>query len=239
MGLHRLYVIPKGASAREGTYVSQPAEELWAIVALESVRAGSRVVGENLGTVPPEVGSALRDHRALGMHVLQLEVTPAAPEPVRPPPTNAVASLNTHDMPAFAGWRTGDDIRKLHAIGLFDDARADRETRTRDLEVQALARLPAPPPADGDPPLLRPALRWLGESPAPLVLVSLDDLIGADQPHNVPGTTHEHPNWRRRQRRSLEGVEASPAVARALETLRAARGMGGAVALPEEAADDR
>ncbi len=52
MGLHRLYWIPEGMSGDRGLYVKYPAEEMYAILSLESHRANAGIVGENLGVVP-------------------------------------------------------------------------------------------------------------------------------------------------------------------------------------------
>ncbi|HWC59598.1 MAG TPA: 4-alpha-glucanotransferase, partial [Verrucomicrobiae bacterium] len=60
MGLHRLYWVPHGFAAREGTYVNYPADELHAIFSLESHRHRTRLVGENLGTVPPAVNESMQ-----------------------------------------------------------------------------------------------------------------------------------------------------------------------------------
>jgi 4-alpha-glucanotransferase len=97
MGLHRLFVIPDGMEATEGTYISCPADELYAIVCLEAQRNACVVVGEDLGTVPTRVRTAMRRHRFLRSHVLQFEPN----GPVLP---GTLASLNTHDTATFAGW---------------------------------------------------------------------------------------------------------------------------------------
>ncbi len=52
MALARLFVIPNGAKALEGAYLSYPVNDLIGQLALESQRARCVVVGEDLGTVP-------------------------------------------------------------------------------------------------------------------------------------------------------------------------------------------
>jgi 4-alpha-glucanotransferase len=226
MGLHRRYVIPPGASARDGAYVRYAAEEHWAVLAVESRRARTAIVGEDLGTVPPEVRAALGRHGALGMHVLQYAAGSAGA------PAGTLAALNTHDMPPFAGWLAGRDIALRQRLGTFDAAAARRERAAR---RRAVAMLPAPRAereARGDAGarrrgLLRASLAALGASAAPLVVVALDDLLGATEAQNVPGTVDEHQNWRRRLRLPLERIESDPEVAAGIEALAAARERAG------------
>src|SRR5262249_1546289 len=62
MGLHRLFWIPNGFTGDKGVYVNYPAEELYAILCVESNRSLAGIVGENLGTVPAEVNASMRRH---------------------------------------------------------------------------------------------------------------------------------------------------------------------------------
>ena len=55
MALHRLYWVPEGMPASEGTYVQYPADEMYATVCLESARHKAWIIGEDLGTVPEYV----------------------------------------------------------------------------------------------------------------------------------------------------------------------------------------
>ena len=66
MGLHRLFWIPDGAEAKDGAFVSTPAEEIYAILSVESHRHSAWLVGEDLGTVPPEVEGAMKRHGSAG-----------------------------------------------------------------------------------------------------------------------------------------------------------------------------
>ena len=78
MGLHRFFWIPNGAGPREGTYVRYPSEELYAILCLESHRHGARIVGEDLGTVPPYVRPEMARRGVRRIFVLQYGLTPDA-----------------------------------------------------------------------------------------------------------------------------------------------------------------
>ncbi|HII40786.1 MAG TPA: 4-alpha-glucanotransferase [Thermoplasmata archaeon] len=223
MGLHRLFWIPDGLPATEGVYVHYAADELYAIVILESTRNRCAVVGENLGTVPAYVNQSMRRHGIRPLYVLQYETEGPAPGLPPPVPAGAVASVNTHDMPPFAAYWSGADIDVRAAAGLFpkDKVAAEHERRAaiRDRVVRTLTRdgwLRGPP----TPPVVFDAvLDFLGASDAWAVLVNLEDLWGETEFQNLPGTGAERPNWRRRLRLSLEEIERDSRVASALKRL--------------------
>ena len=112
MGLFRLFWVPKGLTPHEGAYVRYPADDLLAIVALESQRAGAIVVGEDLGTVEEGVRERLAEHAILSYRVVWFESEP----PVRYPQL-ALAAVTTHDLPTIAGLWTGADLEAQAAIG--------------------------------------------------------------------------------------------------------------------------
>ena len=144
MGLHRLFWIPRGGTAADGAYVRYQADELYAIVCLESHRHRTRVVGENLGTVPRYVDAALSRHGLARLHVAQFGIAPSAPDPLPRVPRRAFACVNTHDTPTFAGFLAGRDIDERERRGELDADRAGRERRRRDAEVSALRHMLGP-----------------------------------------------------------------------------------------------
>ena len=232
MGLHRLFWVPEGREARDGVYVRYPAEELYAILCLESHRHRAGIVGENLGTVPRHVDTALRRHGIQRMYVLQYEATEDGARPLRTVPRDAVASLNTHDMPPFASFWGGLDIEDRHSLGLLDAQAAAQERDARRRLREALGRyLGGQTGVDDDDTMaaLRSCLAWLAGSNSPLVLVNLEDLWLETQPQNVPGTTAERPNWLRRARYRLEEMRQMPEVIEALRQVDRLRreGVGG------------
>jgi 4-alpha-glucanotransferase len=226
MQLHRLFWIPDGMAAQDGVYVSYPAEDLYAILSLESHRHEAVIVGENLGTVPPEVGEAMERHGILGMYVVQYELQPGSEGQLRPPPADSVASLNTHDMPTFRSFWEGKDVDNLEGLGFFsaEEARAERERR-RALR-QGLAGLLQPPgkrdEAETYRAVLHDRLAWLAKSPARMVLVNLEDLWQEAEPQNVPGTHTERPNWQRKAKLGFEEFSTKPEV---VEPLRGVNGL--------------
>lgn len=223
MALHRLYFVPKDHDAREGAYVRYPAQELYAVLAVESARHNAVIIGEDLGTVPQEVRESMIEHGVKRMFVVQFEASDDREQPLGPVPKEAVASLNTHDMPPFkAYWEAGDaDLRK--ELGLIDEkgmieARRSRERLTTALSQQlgSAVRLEAEAARTA-------LLRHLAESHADILLINLEDLWLEAEPQNVPGTSQERPNWRRRLKYSLPEIRQNETVRAQLSLIRAAR----------------
>ena len=207
MQLHRLFWIPRGLDATAGAYVTYPAEELYAILSLESHRYETLVVGENLGTVPPEVNEAMDGHELQGMYVVQYELQPGG-QGLREPPARSVASLNTHDMPTFQAFWQGKDVDDLESLGFFtaEEARQERESRAA---IRRSLEETLPPAERGrgaatEEAVQRALLERLAAGPARMVLVNLEDLWRETEPQNVPGTHDERPNWTRKARYSFE-----------------------------------
>jgi 4-alpha-glucanotransferase len=215
MQLHRLFWIPQGMESADGVYVTYPADELYAVLSLESHRHQAMIVGENLGTVPPEVYEAMDRHDVLGMYVVQYELQPGS-QGLREPPERTAASLNTHDMPTFSAFLEAKDVDDLENLGFFDaeQARAERERRVQ-IRHQMESEIPAEERGDQtsiDRAILRKRLEDLAAGPARMVLINLEDLWGETEPQNVPGTHTERPNWRRKARLSYEEFAEKPEV---------------------------
>ncbi len=144
MGLHRFFWVPQGLGPRQGVYVRYPAEELYAVYCLESNRHQTILVGEDLGTVPSNVRPAMASHNIHRLYVGQFEMQPNWECALNPPAEGAVASLNTHDTPTFAGFWRGLDIEECRSMGLFDEpgARSEQQRRSaiRDAVIGYLRR---------------------------------------------------------------------------------------------------
>ncbi|MBR9990281.1 MAG: 4-alpha-glucanotransferase [Gemmatimonadetes bacterium] len=219
MSLYRLFWVPHGIEAKRGVYVRYPEDELFAILVLESARHKAVVIGEDLGTVPAAVRRAMARHNVHRMHVVQFEAAPEAGEPASVPDEDVVASLNTHDMPLFAGFWRGSEIDDQLDLGLID-----REAHQAALEQRAKLRLllsrSVGAGGEVEPGLVRQRLlERLAASPARYVLVTLEDLWLEERPQNVPGTSSERPNWRRRLSRSLNEIMEDAAVRRMLNAI--------------------
>ena len=230
MGLFRLYCVPRGRSATDGVYIRYPAEELLAILTLESQRARCALVGEDLGTVPAHVRPAMARHALFRLHVGQWYLPTSIGDVPGTSPAESVASLNTHDTPTFAGWWRGADIDDRRDLELIDATQEQVEREERDTQRAALLAF-ANTHLAGDTlteveRAMVAATTDLALGPAEVVLVALDDLALDPFPHNVPGTVVERPNWQRRVERwadALEETAAAPAAAAAMTAVTAAR----------------
>ena len=223
MGLSRLYWVPSGATAASGAYVAYPLDDLAGLLALESERQRCLVIGEDLGTVPPEARAALTANGILSYRVLLFERDAGGhfnlPSQY---PEAALATTSTHDLPTLAGWWEGRDIalRAMHRRSGGEtelEAQMAERIGERGHLLAALVRaglLPTGTPLDPHAvPRLTPALAlalqtFLARTPSALLAVQPEDVFGVIEQANLPGTTFEHPNWRRKLPVTLEQVAA-------------------------------
>ncbi|MFH0244322.1 4-alpha-glucanotransferase [Streptomyces sp. HK10] len=210
MGLFRLWWIPEGRPPTEGAYVRYDAEAMLGVLALEAYRAGSVVVGEDLGTVEPGVRGELAGRGVLGTSVLWFERdydhirTPnhENPQPLEPQDWRAdcLATATTHDLPSTAARLSGDHVALRDGLGLLSGPLAEEQARDA-MEtaewISHLTRLDLLPEGPGEEESeIRGLYRFLARTPAKMVGVWLPDGVGDRRPQNVPGTWDQYPNWR-------------------------------------------
>lgn len=200
MGLMRLWLVPEGAAPTEGAYLTYPLDDLMRLLALESHRNRAVVIGEDLGTVPPDFQTRCRDAGIAGMDVLWF----TSPKRWR---REAVAMTSTHDLPTVAGWWRN----------------ADAASRTALWSTFTEARVAAGAPPQGPEPVVDAACAFVAGAPDGFALLPLEDLLGLTEQPNVPGTTDEHPNWRRRLAAPAEELLKTSAVQTRLKLVRERR----------------
>lgn len=185
MGLFRLFWIPEGMSPAQGAYVRYNADEMLALVALESERARAYVVGEDLGTVEDEARAKLAQHRILSYRLLWFEKEP--PETF---PREALAAVTTHDLPTVAGLWTGSDLKHQHELKLKPNEESTEEIKER---LTTMARLKPGSPVKE---VIAGAYRLLSQAPSRVLTASLEDAAAVEERPNIPATeSDQNPNW--------------------------------------------
>jgi 4-alpha-glucanotransferase len=206
LGLNRLFVVPDGSPATEGTYIDCPFEPLLAIVAEQSERHRCVVIGEDLGTVPDDFRSQLTEWGLWSYRVMQFERDGGGR--FYPPShydERALATFATHDLATFAGWWSGQDIKVRTEIGLDSGESEAGRTAARSALRQALEQQHGY--REGD---FTCVARFLADTPSRLVAVSLEDILGTvDQP-NIPGSIDEYANWKKRSQVTIENLPKHP-----------------------------
>ncbi|MDT8452586.1 MAG: malto-oligosyltrehalose synthase [Gammaproteobacteria bacterium] len=239
MALMRLFWVPPGEIPEDGSYVHYPFEDLLGILALESQRNQCLVIGEDLGTVPDEVRQALHPRGVLSYRLLYFEKTDA--NDFKPPsafPSQALVAVTTHDLPTLAGYWQGRDIELRQEFDLFPSAELRAQqviNRARD-RVQLLMALEredllpegvnvqAVATPTMTPVLVESIHRYLSRSPARVMMVQMEDILGQLEQVNFPGTTEQYPNWSRKLTLNLELWDEDPRVVNAVAGLREERG---------------
>jgi (1->4)-alpha-D-glucan 1-alpha-D-glucosylmutase len=239
MALMRLYWVPPRGSAVEGVYVHYPFDDLLGLVALESQRNACMLIGEDLGTVPDEVRAGLYAAGVLSYRVLYFERDQRGE--FKPPadyPEQALVVAATHDLPTVAGWWQGQDIAVRTELDLFPSeavkqAHIDGRAHDRVRLLAAMAHagklpgnvVPEPSTLAALPHSLIVALHaYLAATPAKVLAAQLEDVLGAADQVNVPGTTaRDYRNWARKLTLDLEHFDADLRVKAFIEALTHAR----------------
>jgi 4-alpha-glucanotransferase len=205
MGLQRLWVVPQGMSAEAGGYLNYPFTDLLRLLTLEASRHRALVIGEDLGTVPDGLRAQLAKRNILGMRVLLFEQADGHFIAPQHWPNDALATTSTHDLPTLRGWFGGNDIDWQKRCGQSDDEQHRKDHAARACETGALQHALALKDAnllntrDADANVLVDAcVDYIAHTPAPLVLLPLEDALGLIEQPNLPASTDAHPNWRRR-----------------------------------------
>ena len=239
MGLMRLFWIPAGGTPEEGAYVAYPLDDLFGIVALESQRNRCLVIGEDLGTVPDAVREAMARYGAMMYRVLYFEkMQDGGFSPPAAYPAPALVTVSTHDLPTLGGYWQGSDLGARSRLGLFPSEEMREQqisTRARD-RAQLLAALereqllPATAGVDSaghmemSAELARAIHVYLARTPSQVMMVRPEDIQEQVEQVNMPGTTDQYPNWKRKLPLDLEAWLADPRLVALAAALRAERG---------------
>jgi len=193
-----------------GGYVQYPFDGLMQMIAEESQNQKCVVFGEDLGTVPDGFRTRMADYELMGCNIALIErdshgqiISPKAMRPL------SVTALSNHDFPTLTGFWDGEDFRWREALGIGNDPETlMREKKRRENDKANLIGLIGQEDTGPMTPTLMAGLQaYFASSQALAFAVQLDDLLLEPMQANVPGTTNEQPNWRRRSRLPLEDIE--------------------------------
>lgn len=233
MSVLRLWWIPYGETADHGAYVQYPVDDLLSILALESKRHQCMVIGEDLGTVPVEIVSKLRDSGVYSYKVLYFEndheKTFRAPKAY---PEQSMAVATTHDLPTLRGYWESGDLTLGKTLGLYPDEEVlrglyqDRELSKQGL-LDALHKQGCLPKRAGHKASLmsmtatlnRGLQRYIADSNSALLGLQPEDWIDMAEPVNIPGTSYQYKNWRRKLSTTLENMFADDGVNKLIKDL--------------------
>jgi len=225
MGLLRLWVVPRGADAKEGAYLAYPVDDLMRLTALESYRHRAIVIGEDLGTVPAGFRERFAENGIYGMRVLYFERERGRFAPPQSWRADTVAMTSTHDLPTVAGWWRGKDIETRAQLGLVENVSDEQSERGKDRRAlwRAFRRARAavgelPPPLD-TAPVVDAAVEFVAQTKSELATLPLEDALALEDQPNLPGTIAEHPNWRRRYPGAADTLLDAAQTRRRLEPL--------------------
>ncbi|MFO6422954.1 4-alpha-glucanotransferase [Motilimonas sp. KMU-193] len=226
MALLRLWWVPAGESAAQGVYVYYPVEIMLAILALESQRNQCLIIGEDLGTVPDGMGELLENAGVYSYRVFCFETAEDGGY-ISPSlyPAQAMATVVTHDMPTLRGYWHCDDLTLGKTLGLYptqelvDQLMADRHSAKQQMlnslfGHQAISdRISNCVDFVGmDRELSFGIQQHLAHARSRLLSLQLEDFLEMDKPVNVPGTSDEYPNWRRKLTCNLEDIFNQPQI---------------------------
>lgn len=210
MRFFRLYWIPGQLSARQGAYVRNDAAALLRIIALESVRQQFLVIGEDLGTVTPFMRELLDQFGILGYRLFIFERDGQQFRPPEDYPLLAAASVTTHDLPTLSGFLTGADIEARRAAGLLPDelsyGRQWQERREALAQLRVALQLEESSALPGGDLLVKRVFHFLSSAKSAVFILNQEEITGEEHQQNLPGSTAEYPNWRRKMRVPLESL---------------------------------
>lgn len=235
MGLFRLWLIPPNKTALDGLYVNYPFEELMAILVIESQKNQCLIVGEDLGTVPDEVRWKLDEFQIFSYFVLYFERKDQQYPHKSEFPFNAFATVGTHDTPSLSSFWHCRDFELFSSLDILKGEALKQKYDQRMRDKQALLNTLhrdhyLPDDYWGDAltmamhnNLMRVIHLYLAESQTKLIGIQLENLLEQEISFNLPGTSLEYPNWRKKLSCSLENLFSDKKITALLTEINQAR----------------
>ncbi len=202
---------PRDDDSWENCEANRREGEEYLRMALEAAES-ARLVGEDLGTVPPYVRPSLQSLGIAGFKIPQWENTPdASVLPGKEYQRLSVTTYATHDhKPLRAMW----DEAFQHQSATRDQA---REELNKIAQFAGIDSLPDDP--DFDRHFYGRAMNALFQSEAWIAIVMITDLLARKDRFNVPGTAADS-NWSRRLHVTVARLGRSRAIRQRMKAIK-------------------
>lgn len=233
MSLLRLWWIPKGDSAKNGAYVRYPVDDLIAILALESQRHQCLIIGEDLGTVPKEIVSKLKNAGILSYKIFYFEFDEKGQSrDLNSYPYQAMTTLSTHDLPTINGYWRGYDFELGEQFGVYPDpkilsilqaqrvnAKAQILQRLNEQSISVSPEITAELNSAVSMQFVHLLQHYVANVSSGLFGFQPEDWLGMTEPVNIPGTSTQYANWRRRLTANTNDIFANSEIQNLLKTV--------------------
>ena len=197
LGLRRNFWIAEETG--EGTYIRFPQDALFAVIRIEAHRNRCLVVGEDLGNVPEGFRDEMSESGLYGCRLLYFQRTPSGAfvDPVEYA-SDTMASIGSHDLATLREWWEGTDLAEMETVGVLAGEDLEAARAQRDVDRRQLCALLG---LDKDPDIgtvIAEAHASLAASGSDLATLQLEMVLPGGARLNLPGTTTQYPNWRRK-----------------------------------------
>ncbi|HBO38622.1 MAG TPA: 4-alpha-glucanotransferase [Pasteurellaceae bacterium] len=231
MSLLRLWWVPKGDSAVNGAYVRYPVDDLIAILALESQRHRCLIIGEDLGTVPKEIIGKLKNAGILSYKIFYFEFDgQGQSRRLQEYPYQAMTTLSTHDLPTINGYWRGYDFELGKKFGVYPNPKI-LQILSRD-RVYAKEKILQRLQEHGikidkginetlssivTQKFAHQLQAYVSDVSSALFGFQPEDWLDMTEPVNIPGTSTQYANWRRRLTQNIDDIFANKEIQKLLK----------------------
>lgn len=231
LGFARLWWVLNGDSATNGVYIRYPLDDLLGILALESQRHQCLIIAEALGVVPDGILDKLEQKGILAYNVFYFEFDGEQSKPLENYPYTALTTLSTHDLPTVKGYWQEYDIELGKQYNIYPsrdvlDFVQNNRTQSKNAFRQALEQqgLEAIGNQDKVSTVFNHRLQsYVADTHSALFGTQPEDWLDMLEPVNIPGTSSEYPNWRRKLAKTTEKMFADEKVKKLLYSIESKR----------------
>lgn len=224
LGFARMWWVPKGDSAQNGAYVKYPLDDLLAILALESQRHQCLIIAEALGTVPEGMLKALENKGILAYNIFYFECDHNGSKPLANYPYQAMTTLSTHDLPTVQGYWKTYDFELGQRFGVYPNADVLEMLRQARHHNKLMIRQAVEAVQYFEPDYMgitqtfnHQLQMYVADTNSVLFGTQPEDWLNMLEPVNIPGTSTEYPNWRRKLSRNISEIFADDAIRQLLD----------------------